>query len=439
MQTRTINNVDRTDSRIMKITELPYCPIDILFNRKENLITLPAGWVLDEDTNLLKWELQSMPVFINNEVGHIGISELSIPIIFKPTTHDEKSVINESKIYHSEFSTFKLSYGNQSVGIPLERINRDADSKGIMSIDFKASNSASNGFMFKLNYDDMGGLSKTNEFEDYMLVERNNDLVILSNDYVNYIRNGYNYDAEANRLAHNKAVSDMAFNVVEAGARFAGQHWGAINHGLDVAGRMAYSNATQGKEMSPITAFFKGFNNFNQRGSSLIQRGGEADSTGLVAQQIIGAGVNVGRSFVNIIQQSQAQKNQMASKQAQLASQATGINGSSDIDLLDWYAGNKLRLVKYEPRREMKHQLYQYFDLYGYAKNKYEKPDVDSRIWYNYLQCTPDINFNQEKHWKQTWIDDLKMRYEAGVSIYHEMNGEWNLEQEHENWETWLV
>ena len=39
-----------------------------------------------------------------------------------------------------------------------------------------------------------GAFKQTIDYEDYLLVNRNNEETIFSNDYLNYIRTGYNYD-----------------------------------------------------------------------------------------------------------------------------------------------------------------------------------------------------------------------------------------------------
>ena len=430
---RTINNVDRTDSKLMKITEIPYCPIDLLYDPLTNLVSLPAGWVYDDETAMLKWEYQSLPQFIRNDFGLLPIVALTKPFILRPTDHDNKSVGNESKIYHSDFYTLKLEYANQSKAIPLERIKVLPDSKDKVSLDFKASNSASNGFMFKIDYnEDFNGFKNESEYDEYMLVERNNDLPILTSDYLNYIRNGYNYDAESNRQAIKNATINAAMSLAETGARIALPVRDYLSNKAQ-AGQKALAEANEKVDIFGINHWAKDAaeNAFKSENFSGLQS--------LVNQQIVGAGFNAANSFASIMSTVQAQKNQTASKLAQLASQSTQLVGSGDVDLINWYSGNKLGYSIYEPREDIKRKVYNLFDKFGYSHDRYEVPNVTSRIWYNYIQCEPSLKVDYSYSLPKGWLDNFKERYQLGVTVYHKRNNEWNFNQDYENWESKLI
>lgn len=53
------------------------------------------------------------------------------------------------------------------------------------------------------------------DFENYMIVNRNNEESIFNNEYLNYVNNGYNYDKKARRL---DVISDVIGIVSGVGA-----------------------------------------------------------------------------------------------------------------------------------------------------------------------------------------------------------------------------
>ena len=82
--------------------------------------------------------------------------------------------------------------------------------------------------------------------------------------------------------------------------------------------------------------------------------------------------------------------------------------------------------------------IYNLFRLTGYGCDEYEIPVTDTRIWYNYIQCSPEIDESQWLYGKDI-LDDIKSRYQIGVTRYHAIDGEYDWNQEKENFETWLV
>lgn len=129
----------------------------------------------------------------------------------------------------------------------------------------------------------------------------------------------------------------------------------------------------------------------------------------------------------------------MKQKISQLQLQAASVAGTDDIDLMTWYSGNRLHVMRYDLPDYARDTVYNYFDILGYKIDKYEVPNVDSRIWYNFLQCDPVFKQQGTGKLKQAWLDDLRARYNGGITVYHNRNGVYNFEQRYENWEKWIV
>lgn len=58
-----------------------------------------------------------------------------------------------------------------------------------------------------------GTFKQTIDYEDYLLVNRNNEETIFSNDYLNYIRTGYNYDKKARDREIEKKTRNLPLSV----------------------------------------------------------------------------------------------------------------------------------------------------------------------------------------------------------------------------------
>ena len=129
----------------------------------------------------------------------------------------------------------------------------------------------------------------------------------------------------------------------------------------------------------------------------------------------------------------------MNNKLANLQRQAVGVSGSGTIDLLEYYNGNALNILTYEPRLTVKRRIYDFFDYFGYSHDYYEVPNVNSRYWYNYIQCSPILVEEGLGKYKEAWLEDLKARYEVGITVFHDRNDEWNFNRKWENWETWVI
>ena len=58
-----------------------------------------------------------------------------------------------------------------------------------------------------------GTFKQTIDYENYLLINRNNEETIFSNDYLNYIRNGYNYDQKVIERELEKKTRNLPLSV----------------------------------------------------------------------------------------------------------------------------------------------------------------------------------------------------------------------------------
>ena len=114
------------------------------------------------------------------------------------------------------------------------------------------------------------------------------------------------------------------------------------------------------------------------------------------------------------------------------------VSSTVDLNLLSYYNGNRLIRVTENCSPAVRQAIYNLFRLTGYACNDYGIPDFNSRIYYNFVQCKADFD---EARWfyGQNILDDIKAKYEIGVTVFHKYNDSYDWLQEKENFESWLA
>lgn len=387
-----IADLDRTDPQLVKIIKLPYAPTN--FKMTSGELVIPSGWepsfvdgyhflkLTDYTTEFLNKFKDDAP--LPGLYHLISTSKTKTLSIFQ---HLSANPTLDPKIYNSAFSTFKLLYDSYSTTIPYEQCDfYNATEIPTMSLYFKPSNTISSncGFKWVLN---SAQYSPVGDYDNFLISTRNNELPIYTNDYLDYIRNGYNYDRKA-------ATQTEAFTWIGTGISIAG-----------AAVSLAAAIPTKGLS--------------------------------LVAAASMGAGaVN---SIAGAINTTITAEDNLAHKLEQSRNQAAAVSGADDVDLLQWYGDNKLRGCLYQPSMEMRRLLGELFYYCGYANGQQGVPDIESRLWFNYIQCNAvfDESANPNKL-MMVFQDDLKARYSSGVTVFHEVNGQYDLGQRYENWETSL-
>ena len=376
----SIDSVDRTDTKIVKIIKMPYAPFTLDFVGGK--LRIPTGWSYSGGYLLLN-DLNTE--FLNIVEGNNDLSDyVNLTVVPSDIGKNKDNDIKyESKLYNSNYFSLKYIYDSFEKEFLLERYNTNSAFPGVR-IDFKQSNNISSNAVFR--FIPMNGTYKEPTlYGQFLNVNRQNEVALYNSDYLNYIRNGYNYDKKAKALQLGAGLAGIGLGLVGAAASAFLPAAGIVG----AAGAISFATSA----LSSI--------------SSVINT-----------------------SISNELALQQKLENNKRS--------AASVSNTEDLNLLSYYNGN--RLIKYTENinDNIKKSLYDLFRLTGYACNDYAVPVVNSRLYYNFLQCKADI---EETDWTygKAFLDDIKAKYEIGVTYFHRVDGTYDWHQRKENFETWMI
>lgn len=421
----SIDEIDRTDSRLMKILLLPYCPTTYT-KTSDGEYVFDSKWYYD--SGLLRLSGDNLNLEFLNNITKIALEELVVNDYLNPNR--TKDIKWESKLYHSDYYTNKLTYDSFAIDIPLEKLYYKQDTPGDtpqIDVIYKQTNTINSNSLFALDYKNNRevGYNGINDYDNLMIVSRNNEEPIFNNGYVDYIRTGYNYDKKLNSLALQQQVISGLFSSVASGTQFLG----SVGNYSPIYQRYLQSKDPGGGLFTDTWSKYKK-DIFSQQPS--LQKITTRENLANLLPKGISTLSGIGSTITNAIYTSQYQKLSMEQKLTQLASQSSTVIGSNDIDLLKYYNGNKLDNFKYEIKEEQREALYNVFNYLGYSSVERKVPRLDSRYWFNYIQCSP--TFKQEQLYPYNdYLSDIKSRYENGITIYHTHNGKYDFDREKEN------
>lgn len=380
---RSIDTINRTDTRIVKIIKMPYAPFDATM--LSGKLVVPDGWSFANGylkLNNLNEEFISTCATLSTARD----LQVTIPAGDRTTVTNDKTY--ESKLKNSNFYSWKFYYDNFNKEIMMERTVLDADSSELpkLRVQFKQSNNLSSNSLFYFTEEGNLTYNEPNLYGEYLNVNRQNEVALYSSDYLNYIRSGYNYDKKAKTLQAASGWLGTGLNAI-----------GAV-------GSLASRAKTGALGLSGLISF----------GTSTIQ--------------------TLSSTIFNTI----AAENALQQKLESLRLSPASVSNTEDLNLLSFYNGNRLISVKEKCTDEIENQIYNLFRLTGYSCNEYAIPDFNSRTWFNFIQC--DADFDESK-WKygQDFLNDLKSKLAIGVTIFHRVNDYYDFNQELENFESWLT
>lgn len=384
---KSIDDVDKTDTKLVKIIKMPYAPFEI--SQTNNKLDIPSGWQFINGflvPNDLGIEFITTVGIATMATGRAVIKNTDLKN-YKNTTaqsaYEFRPTQAEPKLLHSAFHIERYLYDNFDKELLLERYIPNNDPIDKVVIKFKQSNNISSNSLFDFSFPD-GTYKKINLYDNYLNVNRTNELALYNSDYLNYIRNGYNYDR--------KVLAQQT-----------GSNW--LGVGISAASAVASFVFST----NPVSA---------------------AAGISFVSQTIT--------SIANAINQSISGEEALRQKLDEYKDRAASVSNTTDLDLLSYYNGNRLWLTREDISESLRDGIYNLFRLTGYGCDKYEVPVTNTRVWYNYIQCSPDFNEAQWLYGKEV-LDDIKSRYQTGVTNYHAVDSEYDWNQEKENYETWLV
>lgn len=431
-----MKTVDRTDTRILKMIMLPYCPFELTY--ENNTLVVPSyiqsgqvtfGTGASANTHqYLKLDPKKYGALENDVDNTIYPFENLFTVI---NDEDVRNDDNESKLFHSDFYEQRFVYDSFNYPIQLENMSKErveaTSPDDNLSLTQATTLTINSRFLFDLK--NVNDYKTTSDYDHIVSVNRNNEVPLYNSDYINYIRTGYNYD----KKIKNQTIAQGAFGIL--GGLVTG-----IGGGFGLGTQIASVNQTLG-HMPKSNTFGEVPEYFNTAGlptnKQLRQaRRNEALQGGLpvvLAAGQLGAGISSIANSIFSITNAEESFNQ---KQEQMRMSSVSVAGSDDIDLLTYYSDNRAKICEYSVSDRMKENLSDLFYYYGYATQEQKAPELNTRKWFNYIQCEAVINNN--KNLKQSFIDDLKARFATGVTILHKVNDSWDFDQVKANNESWL-
>ena len=396
-QINGVDILDKTNAKLIKIIELPYCPVEIT-EIYQDIYSFNYPIQLEDIGFTIKGHnLEFLETYLN--IKNSSFSEIPTKLRLRDVDAFGDAARNndyEPKLFNSELYLKKFIYDSFSIPFKFEFLNIPDSITKVSGGDLKIKEITSLAVTSKFLFDFNEMLAFNRALEDYSFilpVARNNETTIYTSQYINYLRTGLQYDLKMKKAQEENSYIRTAISAI-----------GSI-------GSIALGIAS---------------------GNPAVAVGGViASSTGLAG------------SIISTIQQENQTSNSLAQKQAQLQEQKASVQNSDDLALLKYYTkGNFAKIATYEPSEKQKNRIALLFHYCGYKAEYLGIPNLNSRLRFNYIQADIDIsetaqaflsnNFNNEI------IENYKGKWAEGITIMHHFRNKWNFEQDLENWEAVL-
>ena len=433
LKTTAYENFDNSNSRLSKIIELGYAPVTVTKNTDGTYNFY--GCTFNYGYNIMQVNISNLSAFIKEDKR---IQDLLYVTINNPTATDEPKIGLESKLYSSEFYDYAYYYDTEKQPIRLEDISTNMLDCSI-NISYNTTTTMNSDKQFYFNVNN-GTYNEMQPYEMYLNCARSTEKMILNDSYAEYIKNGYNYDLWNQKQQEKIAKINTVASVIGAAASF-------IPGVLSGVG--AVSNALAAKKKAD-SAFFEYNIISNPDGSDtmepaytvLEQQDMKRDAKNQLLQSfsgvgalVINQGINSVNSAINSYASIESSQRSFANAVNSRANVPISASGSVPTDLFDNYSSNKLTRYEFTVRPEDRTNLFNTFRLTGYAHPVQEKPVWNTRIYSNFVQCKP-VFLNSLTEIYKVYLDDISLRFQAGVTVKHNYKGKYDLRDEYENYET---
>ena len=411
---------------VSKIISLPYCPVkisknsdntylfdtflstkdtsNIYHNLKYNIFSEKFGdWAVNffsgiltsrNDTliteNVAPTIVKKIPDFKVNSLFAIDFEEY---LVYKVRSLSFTKIINrfieDSKLYHSDFFGIEYKFDTSSISFDLEKLEYTESSLPKIEINYYVSSELNSSIMFEFNFT-QGSYKFNSEYDKYLVCNYSGELALYNDSFLNYLRNGYNYDLKEKEQNTRQNVINTFLNV---GKATAGLAVGAVTGGVGLA-------------VGVGTAF---------------------------------SGVS---QIYNSIESEISSQRSLERKLSEGSLRNVTISGNVDTTFREAYS-NKLTKYTYTCTDKIKEDLNELFFRYGYAVNRYEEIDLKSRIWRNFISGKFKFK-NMPSYLSLEMKDKLDNLLGEGITFYHSnLNAttnkkEWDFYGTYENWESFL-
>lgn len=380
---QTLQDIDRTDEKNIKIISLPYSPTNFEID-SNGAYVVGDMWVTDSATGEVS--LGNFDARFTNDIRSQAVNPEINMLLPYDGSLDLKNIsrrFKDSKLFHSDFFRPKFVYDSFSRTFPLEKIKFTTRDSYLFSFHFTMSRNIVSKFMFSFDYEYKVAVE---DFEKIVAVSRNNEQVLYNSAYLNYLRTGYNYDLKAKEKQDIAGVTGIGLSA------------------LAIVGSIAVAVATE---------------------NPLPLAGAVAGGIGLVGQ-IASYAKTTAQAEDNIQRKLQESQNQ-----------AVAVLNADDVDLLYEYCQNKAKMCYYKVSEQMENILDDLFYYGGYISNEQKIPNVRSRYWFNYVQAS--LVLEETNNLTEDIENDIKDKFERGVTFMHYRNSTFDLKQEKENIEVSLL
>ena len=444
----SIDLIDRTDSKLVKILALPYCPTEISISSGSiesgnytisfdaNIVELEDGTGDEQGYKLIRYKnvQNTFGKYLNYVNFNYKATDEFLEYYYSFGGYDSepdpdynfrkvqlKNIDNEPKLLNSDYYKDLFIYDSVNKCIRREDILPDEEIVAINTY-YQPTNTLTSSLLFKFETDG-GSYSEITPWDNILISSRNNELPIYNNAYLNYMRYGYN--AEQTNLNASAEAQRQAYTT----STILGVAGGTVGG--------AGTGAAMGAKFGGVY--------------------------GAIAGAIVGGTIGLATSIAKSASAIKTTETAIANAQRSLNSkiealQNTAITiqgGASAVDLMTNYSDNRLHYATYEVPELMKEALYDRFYYCGYAHPIQERPKLWGRVSFNFVQCEPVFDWAYPYGYQttgspiQNYIEDIKERFRTGVTVYHTPEASWSIfveglssfcdiydfEQKYENWE----
>ena len=459
LSTTPYRDFDNSNSRLSKIIELPYAPVSITKNADGTYNF--DGCTFNYGYNIMQINTDRLTASVKEDTR---LQDLLYITISNPTATDKPNINLESKLYSSEFYDYAYYYDTDKQPIRLEDISTNMLNCSI-NIHYNTTTTMNSDkqFYFAIHnatYNEM------QPYELYLNCARSTEKMILNDSYAEYIKNGYNYDLWNQKRSEKLATINAIISGVQAGVGILGSAAtvGAnINATLspvraakkyvqkaDVVVGEALFDALPGRYEakhpdSKLTSYE--VENLSialqeakqaRTDAELARTNAKSDiykSVSGVGNLVFNQGIGAINSVVNSIASIESSQRNFTNAINSRANVPVGASGNVPTDLFDNYSSNKLTRFEYTIKPEDRNNLFNTFRLTGYSHPVQEKPVFNTRIYSNFVQCKP-VFLNSLTEIYKGYLDDISLRFQAGITVKHNYKGKYDLYDEYENYET---
>ena len=462
-----INSLDRTSTKIIKINQLPYAPAtynDTLGTWND--CAFVPGMNLIRRTNLFR----KLGCKINTDLKTVleDIFELGTSAV---DTSAKASIGTESKLFASEFYDLGFVYLDSKRPYALEFWDYNpAKTTDFVTIDITYSQYFTNDIRFVFSTDDY---PIRGWHENWLVSTPNNEVPQFNSSWVDYLRTGYNFDTYMTKRQNALSAINGALSLVGVGVAGAD----AVRSGIsyyntmqpEIAKNMATNSLIQGgytaqdiynRKMTNLPTPAGGWtkamredvmsgavDTYNEYYKDRLARAQNPARWKAIKGAVLGTGASMGVGGLVALQGIQAintavstfstiesRNKQYQNDLAKRAYPSAVPEGGSSIDLMD----NHMYLVAQVPEPEVIEKIANFFRFMGYAHPVQEVPDFTSRSRYNFVQCAP-VFLEPVNVIHPEYEEDIKQRFNQGVTVFHWFQGAVDIEQEFENWEVSII